>query len=550
MNNSKLFKIAFDKESTPQVNSPTMNPYGFDLTDENAIVFTWEKLRFIVMGFRPMKQLDTLIATVKVTCNPHSHDTYTFVQKIDLYQYDRLDGYARTAAFQLSTIQDEVKKGLCSLRERLEKYRLDRLRSGDYATPKIERPGSNPKEAISMLKADNLLDCIEGLLNQAGLVTERQNSLRLFIILLSRHFEKPLHGILSGSAHLCKMLMETIAGTIPTEQLHEQTSMSASAMYYANSKTYWKNKVLFAKSMDKYFKGMHTIREFIENLTLRRHSTETDYQTRQLYATNRVVEGPICLMGYTENERLYHKFLQECFFMRVEETDKNRAEVLDHLKRESAGLIDHEAQEKAKATLKDIQRLIRPIKVVVPFAVQLELPEKLLQPLRTYGQLITFIKSVALLHQHQLKIRKDAQGDEYIEATVDHLEIAVELLKDIMLRQSDELSQSQRDVLERLKAFVEAKEKTFRIPDALKALRLSKSSFYREFNVLRDKGYVEYAGGNKGKGIQYRIADWKEYDALKESTDILSAQVKSLKTEVSQRIPRAFPKLNSSRKSA
>lgn len=534
--------IAFNKATAIPVREPFLNSYGFDLTDESQIGYTTGGFKFTVMGFRPMPQYDTLIATVKVALHPHVQDECTNILKLDLFNNDRLNTFCRTTAFQLKANEDEVKKALYSLRERLGRYRLDELKNIDGAVKKVLVTAREQKDAMAYLKSDNLMDSIEGLLKQAGVVTEMEKALQLFFILLSRHLDKPLHVLFQGSPQLSRMLMDSVTATVPEEHIHEQTSMSASSMYYTRTKGYWKNKVLHLKSFDKQFKGANTIKEFIDNGVLKRHTTESDYQTRQLYASNKTVEGAICLLGYCDDETLINKFFQECFFIRLEENEQNRADMLHHLKMESGGFTDTQQQDEAIRQLVTIQRLIKPLRVVIPYAMELELPEGVSHQLRSLPQLLTFIKSVALLHQHQLSKKTDENGAEYIEATTEHLQIAIELFKSIAITKADVLSQVQRSFIERLKTLVIDKENEFKIPDVMKTMKMSSSSFYRELNSVKEFGYVVQSGGNKKKGILYKIAIWDDFKLIQDEASIWNEQLKTIKKvsfpEVSQKIPK------------
>jgi hypothetical protein len=152
----------------------------------SLVGFKTNNIQFTIIGFKATTQYDTLITTLKVSLNPHVHDEYVHTQKIDLYNVDRLEYYVRAAAQQLKCTIDEIKKGIYSLRERLERYRIDELSGMVGKEQKIAITAAEQKEAIDILKADNLLECIEGLLEQAGLITETENGLRLFMILLSR----------------------------------------------------------------------------------------------------------------------------------------------------------------------------------------------------------------------------------------------------------------------------------------------------------------------------------------------------------------------------
>lgn len=550
--NNKSFHIQFDPSTAIQVREAKANAYGFDLTDENLIGYSIGNLKFTVMGFRPTAQFDRLTVTVKVNLIPHVQDEYVFRQTMNLYDHDRVNTFSRSAAFNLKVNDAEVKKGIYSLCERLERYRFDELKNAGKKEKEAPLSKKDMDEAKDILKTDNLMDCIEGLLKQAGVVTEHENGLRLFLILLSRHFDKPLHALLQGSPQLSRMLMETITSSIPGSEIHEQTSMSASSLYYSRDKEYWKNRVLFLSSIDKNFKGASTIKEFIENTVLKRQTTENDYLTRQLYSANKIVPGPICLLGYSDDETLNSRFFQECFFIRLEENEKNRAEMLNHIKKESGGFVDTLVQEQAKRMLKEIQHQIEPKKVVIPYSMELELPERVFQPLRSLAQLHTFIKTIALLHQHQLKSKRDSNGVEYIEATVEHLEIALELFKGILLVQCDNLSPRERSFIERLKTHLKDKDKSFKISEVMDVLQMKRSFFYKEFNQMKELGIIVKSGGDKMRGIEYKITQWDDYAQMIEQVSMVTEQIKKIKANVdsvdSTRFPRGFHKDSTKRK--
>lgn len=537
-------KIVFDKATTIQVNDALLNPYGFDLNDLNQIGFTFRKLRFTLFGFKPTNHYETLIATIKVTHSPHERDEYTYIQRIDLYNIDKLDSFCRAATqqLQLGTI-NEIKNAVHTLRERLERYRLDEVKNLAGVKPKINLTSIEQQEALNYLKSDNILDVVEGLLEQAGIVTEKEKALQVFFTLLSRHFEKPLHILLQGSTQLSKMLLDVIVPCIPEEQIHAYTSMSASSLYYTKHKSMWKNSVLYLSNIDNHFKGAGTIKEFIENGILKRYTTETDYQTGQLYASNKIVEGGISMIAYCNDENMYQRFFEECFAIRLDENPINQQALLEFYKMECAGLVDKSNQQEAIIKLKNIQRCIKPIRVVVPFAMKLDLPKNLQGQLKTLPQLLTFIKSVALLHQYLLRKKRDEQG-EYIEATLEHLQIALDLFKGHVITQGDNLSLKQRNLLEWLKNHVESQDKTFTIPQVLKSRKMSSSDFYREFTALKERGYVLHAGGNKKKGIQYSISDWSDKTEWENSVKVWIEKLKAMEvSQVSQKFPKDYGKL-------
>jgi len=539
----KSIHIKFDRKTALAVREPLLNSFGFDLTNENAIGYTHGKFRFTVLGFRSTSEYSTLIATVKVAMVQHVHDEYVHVQKLNLYDNERLKSYARTGAFQLKTNQDEMSTGLYSLREKLENYRLDELKDGNKPIEKEALSAEEQKHVKEILKADSLIESIELLLKQAGIVTEFSNSVMLYLILLSRNLEVPLNVLYQGSVPLASMLTDTVVSAIPKVQLRELTSLSPSAMYYSRNKDYWKSKVLYVKEIDRQFRGSAILKEFIDNQVLQRHTTESDHITRQLYSSDKVVQGPICLVGYCNDEKSNSRFFRDCLIIRLEETKESNSRMLAYIKMEACGLINEQEQEQAKKLLRAIHERIQPLNVVIPFAQQIQLPESIIQPVQGLRHLITLIKTVALLHQHQLK-KKVKNGKEYIEATDDHLQIALELFKGVSVTKSDILSPAQRSLLESIKTHVKSKDNSFKVPEVIKAMRMSKSSFYREFNELKELDYVRVCGGNKKEGIQFKITEWEDFTDLTAGAESFAKQINSIRKQVSRKIPTSFPEVS------
>ncbi|MFY9309959.1 MAG: hypothetical protein WAQ28_13000 [Bacteroidia bacterium] len=507
-----------------QVKETPEKAYGFDYIDEHTIVFSTGRIQFTVMGFMVNSPFDMLIVTIKVALIPHVNDEQVHLKKIDLFNTDALNIYCRTAATQLKTEEAEIKSAIYTLRERLSKYKQAELKMVVETTRQLALSTQEQKEAMEYLEVDNLLDIVEAMLEQAGIATEKEKALLLFFILLSRYFEKPLNVFLQGSPQLCKMLMDVVGDCVPNEQIHSFTSMSTNSFYYMQSKNNMKNTVLYITNLNKHFKGANTLKELIENGILKYGTTESNLQTGRVYASKKVVEGNICLMTYSNDETINKKFSEECFFIRVNETEKNKTEMLDYMKKQYGGMIDIRQQQDAIRKLRNIQRLIRPVHVVIPYALNIELPTTVNQQLRSMPQLLTFVKCVTILHQHLLPPKVDGYGVEYIESTPEHLQIALGLFKNVIVTQHDILTQTQRNLLEGLKKHIKDQKKTFRIPDAMKIVGIYGTSFYKEFNSLKALGYVKPCGGNRKRGMEYQIVEWEDYNELESEVNNWSNQ--------------------------
>ena len=192
----------------------------------------------------------------------------------------------------------------------------------------------------------------------------------------------------------------------------------------------------------------------------------------------------------------------------------------------SAGEIN-QAQELATIEfLQDLQQMLRPIKVINPFATKLNIPQTVFKPLRTNAHYLQFIEAITFIHQHQRPIKKEPKVgtqlvEEYIETTLEDIALANELLKDILLAKSDELTKACRDFLEQVKdLLLKEKKVSFYKSDIRNAMRINPNTLKKYLQTLSFYGYIKTIGGDKYKqGYEYEITNKEEYTHLKNSVE-------------------------------
>ena len=76
-----------------------------------------------------------------------------------------------------------------------------------------------------------------------------------------------------------------------------------------------------------------------------------------------------------------------------------------------------------------MQRVLKPIKVINPFAEHLELPQSVFKPRRTNSHYLQFIEAITFYKQYQREKEYDTEtGEEFIETTIEDIEEANELI--------------------------------------------------------------------------------------------------------------------------
>lgn len=127
--------------------------------------------------------------------------------------------------------------------------------------------------------------------------------------------------------------------------------------------------------------------------------------------------------------------------------------------------------------------------------------------------MITFYK------QHEREQKADeATGEIYIETTIEDIEEANELMKEILLRKSDELSGACRNYFEQLKEWLEKnKQSSFTNTSIRNQLRIPISSVKRYHTALLSAGLIRKMGNRNTKAYHYETVSTEEYTKLQNS---------------------------------
>ena len=168
-----------------------------------------------------------------------------------------------------------------------------------------------------------------------------------------------------------------------------------------------------------------------------------------------------------------------------------------------------------------MQRILRPVRVVNPYAHRLILPESVLKKRRSDQLYLKFIETITLYHQHQRKRKADLFSEgNYIETTLSDIAWANRLLKEVLLSKSDELSGACRRFLESLKTHLEGQgQSSFYAKEVRQALRLNASNLKRYLIELTRNGYLTIRAGSKAKGYRYEAVSYQEYSQLRQGVE-------------------------------
>lgn len=484
---------------------------NFNTSNPDFLTFKYEQLLFSIMGGIRLDGLDKMRVTLKIECKG-----LAVRHNLDLYNDTQCEKLIRKTAERLSIGVSYVTKAVMELVNELENYRLEENKKKESKQEKTKvLTDQERKEAETFLQTGNLLESTNELIGVAGIVGEELNRLLMYLIFTSRKTYRPLHIVSFGSSGAGKShLQEKVAELIPEEDTLSVTSLTGNAFYYFDENELG-HKLILIEDLDGVESALYPIRELQSKQKISKTVTIKD-KNGNAKTISLTVHGPVCIAGCTTQERIYEDNANRSFLIQVDESELQDEKIMDYQRAISANKINLHAQVQATELLRNVQRVLQPVKVVNPYAEFLKIPRDVFKPRRTNAHYIAFIEIITFYHQLQREQKADeATGEIYIETTLEDIEQANRLMKDILLRKSDELSGACRNFLEVLKGYLrEKKETRFTTKEVRTALRINPNTQKMYMAELGRYGYIQKTEGDKKKGFQYSISSFEEYAEL------------------------------------
>ena len=386
--------------------------------------------------------------------------------------------------------------------------------------PKPKQP--NLENTIDFLKQDNLLQELNKLIEQSGIVGEANSRLLLFIIASSYKTKSPLHAIVQGSSGSGKThLISKIADIIPQEDVLRFTRITESSLY--NWGEYeLVNKLLIIEDLDGLKEeAMFAMRELISNQRLSSSVSIKD-KKGNIKSTKKEVKGVFSSLSATTKGEIYEDNMSRSFLLAVDESQDQTDKIINYQNKRIAGEINEKDQEKAKELLQKIIRALKVEEVQNPYATQIQLPENVHKKRRLNEMFQSIIKQITIINQYQRR----TQNNRIITEIID-IENAVEILFESIILKIDELDGSLRQFFEKLKK--KFKTDDFTRFEAMEATGFKKTQLQYYINQLVQLEYIkQYGHGNKG--YKYKIFHFDDIQSVrKKLKDHFIKQIQQLK---------------------
>jgi len=448
--------------------------------------------------------------------------------KLDLWDYKQVENTCKLAAEKLGIPREQLENDLLQLTLLLEQYR-DKLSSkpqANHLQRKVEINQATVTRCIEFLRQPSLINDISTLIGKAGITGEETNRLLLFVIASSYKMPDTLHGLIQGSSGSGKTrLLRVISELMPPEDIKRYTRVTDNS-FYNQDEYFFVNKLLCFEDLDGLKEDAQlAVRELQSNEILIT-STSIKDANGSIRGGERIVRGPIASLACTTKGEIYEDNVSRSFLIAVDESREQTARIIDYQNKISAGMIDKQEQKQTREFLRNCIRLLKPMEVINPYAGKIKLPEEAHKIRRLNELYQSFVKQITLINQYQ---RQRDKQNRLISQKED-LQVTLDILFESILLKVDELDGSLRQFYEKLKTYVEKKDKNheftrFEVREATGVSKTQQHYYIQkliELEYLQQKGYAN-------RGYKYKIAYWDNVGATrKRIKDYLQQQLDSL----------------------
>lgn len=505
------------------------NPYKLSYSGELAIYY--------VQG-GVSKQLDSMKVTLVVERKDNGQKSRN---KLDLYEDKQVEKLCREVGEKLGLRKDILEQDLYQLTDLLDQYREreEQPAAGEEAKGYTLSVGER-SAAERFLRERGLLDNLNKLLGETGIVGEESNRLFLLLVALSYKMPAPLHALIQGSSGSGKTrLLKQVSDCMPPEKVTRLTRVSDKVLYNYPER-YFMNRLLCLEDIDGLSEEAEfAFRELQSNGELN-SATSIKLENGQITSGQKIVRGPIASLACTTHGEIYEDNMSRVFLIAVDESPEQTRRIIGYQNSKAAGETDTRKEQDSKVFIRNLVRCLEPLEVVNPYAGRLQLPEDAHKIRRLHDLFLNFVKMVTLVHQYQRT--KDSKGR--LIAEISDIEQAISIMFDSIVLKVDELDGSLRQFYEQLKAFIGQRGRDYEFTrfEVREATGVGKTQQHHYINKLVELSYIRQYG-HANRGFKYRIAHWDNYSGLRDRIKThLGNQISALSTE-HQRTPDRTPEL-------
>jgi len=485
-----------------------------EVTD-SEINLTIEIRHYRVRGLNKNTSHELLKINLLVKC-----ESLFYVDTLDLYSAKARTIYIKQAASELRVDESVLKADMGAVLLQLEEIQ-DQLIRGVLSKSE-KRPAMNEEElnaALGLLKSSTLMQQVLSDFARCGVVGEEANKQVAYLAAVSRKLDRPLAVMVQSSSAAGKSsLMEAVLKFMPEEERIQYSAMTGQSLFYLGEKDL-KHKILAISEEEGAHSASYALKLLQSEGVVSIASTGKNATTGNLETQEYRVEGPVMLFSTTTAIDLDEELLNRCLVLSVDES-REQTQLIhaqQRKRRTLEGLKASEDKQRLITLHQNAQRLLRPLKVVNPFAEHLTFLSDKTRTRRDHEKYLALIDAITLLHQYQREVKRvehDGAVIEYIEVTLDDIELANQLAHEVLGRTLDELPPQTRKLLKLIGEMVErdcaqSKTKSSEYRFTRKQVRdfcgWSDGQLKIHCVRLEELEYLLVHKGSRGRSIEYEL---------------------------------------------
>ncbi|WP_241581432.1 CHC2 zinc finger domain-containing protein [Rosenbergiella nectarea] len=376
------------------------------------------------------------------------------VDSFDMYHAKQRQAYVSCAATELVCELSVIKRECGRVLLALEQQQAERLKAAEaeQSSSMVTVSGEDETAALALLKSPDLAERIVVDLAACGVVGESSNLLTGYLAATSRKLDKPLAVLIQSSSAAGKSsLMDAVLSLIPEEERIQYSAMTGQSLYYLGE-TSLQHKILAIAEEEGVRQAAYALKLLQSDGELKIASTGKDEASGELVTREYRVQGPVMLMLTTTASDVDEELVNRCLVLTVNES-RAQTEAIHAMQRKAQtleGLLQCSEKQYLTRLHQNAQRLLRPLKVVNPYAEKLTFLSDKTRTRRDHMKYLTLIQSVALLHQYQREVKRvehRGQWLEYIEVVPSDIALANRLAHEVLGRTLDEMPPQTRKLL-------------------------------------------------------------------------------------------------------
>jgi DNA primase catalytic core len=418
-----------------------------ELRGEDVIIQLGDRC-YRVRGLAKNLSYDQMKVTLYATRGEGLH-----IDTLNLCSAGQRTNFSKQAATELGVKEEIIRRDLGRVLLGLEGLQDEQIKRAMEPKEKgVTLTDEETQAALELLRDPRLLERILADFERCGIVGEQTNKLMGYLAAVSRKTDDPLAIIIQSSSSAGKTsLMEAVLQFVPSEQRVKYSAMTGQSLFYMGD-TDLKHKILAIVEEEGAQQAAYALKLLQSEGELTIASTGKDPNTGRLITHEYRVEGPVMIFVTTTAVEIDEEMLNRSIVLTVNE-EREQTRAIHRVQRELQTLEGLWAKQERKQVLKlhqDAQRLLRPLPVTNPYARRLTFLDDKTRTRRDHSKYLSLINSIALLHQYQRRIKTDARNGtslEYLEVTVDDIEVANRLANEVLGRSLDELAPQTRRLL-------------------------------------------------------------------------------------------------------